>query len=184
MDTDEGADHSAQTTPVGLQIRLVRTAQEFEAVRAVRRVVFHEEQGLVGSEVTDSDDARSIHALALLPIPETLTPEQRAGAARAFIVDDMMAVAVGRLTGPLLPTHDWHISWVATLPEFRGQGIGSRLMRVLINEAERRGAARISLSAQGHAIRFYERLGFRAVGHQWEVQGVPHQRMERITCRA
>jgi len=153
-------------------------------VRAVRRAVFHEEQGLVGPEVTDSDDGRSIHALALLPYTADLIPDHDDQRERPFLVDGMIAVAVGRLTGPLLPTHDWHISWVATRPEFRNKGIGARLMRMLIEEAERRGAHRITLSAQGHAIRFYERLGFRSVGRPWDVKGVPHQRMERITCAA
>lgn len=184
MDDPRTSAHSIGGALPGLQIRFVRTPMEFEAVRAVRRVVFHEEQGLVGPDVMDSDDQRSFHALALLPLPDDIAPEHLPREDHPCMVGNLVAVAVGRLTSPLLPQQDWHISWVATRPAYRRLGIGERLMRVLIREAEHRGANRIALSAQGPAIRFYERLGFHTVGRPWDVRGVLHQRMERETQRA
>lgn len=54
---------------------------------------------------------------------------------------------------------------IATLPSRRGQGVGGLLLRGLVQEAGRRGFARISLSvAHGNRARhLYERTGFREV---------------------
>ena len=55
---------------------------------------------------------------------------------------------------------------LTTFPEFRGQGIGSELLRELIALASARGLAGISLSVEdGNAARrLYERAGFHVVG--------------------
>ncbi|GAA2618385.1 GNAT family N-acetyltransferase [Actinomadura fulvescens] len=60
-----------------------------------------------------------------------------------------------------------HISMVAVLPEFWGQGIGRQLLTALVNEARDRGYERVQLftqadNARGHAL--YERLGFILTG--------------------
>jgi ribosomal protein S18 acetylase RimI-like enzyme len=53
---------------------------------------------------------------------------------------------------------------IALLPEYRGQGIGTQLMQVLLN-ALKPLAARVSLSVQraNPAFRLYQRLGFGVV---------------------
>jgi len=53
---------------------------------------------------------------------------------------------------------------VALLPEFRGRGIGTRLLRGLLDEAARAGL-RLSIHVEKHnpALRLYARLGFAAV---------------------
>jgi len=52
---------------------------------------------------------------------------------------------------------------IATLPEYRGQGIGLRLMTSLFKELKKQGYKRTSLSVQQNnpAVRFYQRLGYR-----------------------
>ena len=54
---------------------------------------------------------------------------------------------------------------IALLPEFRGRGVGTGLLRELIAEA-REGGKRLSIHVEVNnpAMRLYERLGFRAVG--------------------
>ena len=49
---------------------------------------------------------------------------------------------------------------------YRGQGIGGEMMRRMLDELERAGYARASLSVQkaNPALRLYERLGFRIIG--------------------
>lgn len=49
---------------------------------------------------------------------------------------------------------------------FRGQGMGSAMMRALLGELREAGYARASLSVQkeNQALRLYERMGFRIVG--------------------
>jgi ribosomal protein S18 acetylase RimI-like enzyme len=55
---------------------------------------------------------------------------------------------------------------IAVEEEFRGRGIGDRLLRALLSRAVERGVARISLSVNfdNPAARLYRRLGFRVVG--------------------
>lgn len=59
---------------------------------------------------------------------------------------------------------------VALYPDFRGQGIGTRLMQALLAELRSRGFAAVSLSVQqaNPAGRLYRRLGFRIVGKHAE----------------
>jgi len=51
---------------------------------------------------------------------------------------------------------------ISILPEYRGQGIGTDLMRHLFTLLRQRGYARTSLSVQqdNPAVRFYQRLGY------------------------
>ena len=58
-----------------------------------------------------------------------------------------------------------HINNVAVLPECRGRGFGTRLMRRVLTEGRRLGAERATLEVRASnepARRFYEALGFRA----------------------
>jgi ribosomal-protein-alanine N-acetyltransferase len=60
-----------------------------------------------------------------------------------------------------------HINNVAILPEYRGRGFGTRLMRRVLTEGRRLGAVRATLEVRASndaARRFYEGLGFRAAG--------------------
>ena len=53
---------------------------------------------------------------------------------------------------------------VALLPEYRGRGIGTQLLRALLDEGARTGK-RVSIHVEKHnrALRLYERLGFATV---------------------
>jgi len=58
-----------------------------------------------------------------------------------------------------------HINNVAILPEYRGRGFGTRLMRRVLTEGRRLGATRATLEVRASneaARRFYEGLGFQA----------------------
>ena len=56
---------------------------------------------------------------------------------------------------------------IALLPQYRGRGIGTDLLRALLDEASRAGK-RVSIHVERNnpARRLYERLGFRPVGEQ------------------
>ena len=120
---------------------------------AIRTTVFVDEQRVPAALELDEWDARSRHALA------------RDGAGRA----------VG--TGRLLP--DGHIGRMAVLAEARSLGIGSALLRALMNEARRTGHSTVELSAQTHARAFYERHGFAAYGPEYDDAGIAHVAMRR-----
>ncbi len=54
---------------------------------------------------------------------------------------------------------------VAVVPEFRGQGIGAKLLTALFTQAQIRYAAvSLSVSAANPAARLYRRLGFETLG--------------------
>ena len=56
-----------------------------------------------------------------------------------------------------------HINNVAVLPQWRGHGVGTRLLQHVLSEARRLGATRATLEvrASNHgALRLYDRLGF------------------------
>ena len=119
----------------------------------IRFEVFVEEQKVPAEMELDEFDAVSCHALALA---------------------DGQPVGTGRL----LP--DGHIGRMAVLAGWRGCGVGAALLQALIDEAGRRGVARLVLSAQTHALGFYARFGFVPEGEVYEEAGLPHQVMTRV----
>lgn len=79
-------------------------------------------------------------------------------ASRELVLVD--GVAAGRLYvqhGPALT----HVVDIALLPEFRGAGVGTRLLEEVLEEAGARGVA-VTIHVERHnpATRLYERLGF------------------------
>jgi len=119
----------------------------------VRDAVFVVEQGVPPELERDEWDQRSDHALAR----------------------DREGRVVG--TGRLLP--DGHIGRMAVLPEWRGEGIGSRILDSLVARARERGMKRVVLNAQTHAVPFYARHGFAAFGDQFVEAGIAHVAMAR-----
>jgi predicted GNAT family N-acyltransferase len=49
----------------------------------------------------------------------------------------------------------------------------------LVNQATELGFTEVYLHAQAAAVDFYERLGFRAEGPEFDEVGIPHRRMRR-----
>ncbi|MFM9106680.1 MAG: GNAT family N-acetyltransferase [Chloroflexota bacterium] len=132
-------------------------------VVALRRQVFGEEQGIVDWELTDSDDASSIHAVA------TLGHEAASGA----------VVAAGRITLHNQGRDEAIVAWVATAEGYRRRGIGREIMQALLDEADRAGIGETVLAAQRHAEAFYASLGFLPSGGAYRVRGIPHRWMIR-----
>jgi predicted GNAT family N-acyltransferase len=125
----------------------------------IRFQVFVEEQGVPRDIELDERDARCVHALAHA---------------------DGKAVGTGRL----LPREEdapavAHVGRMAVLAEWRGRGIGSRILEALIGEARERGDRQVALSAQIHALEFYRGHGFEPVGEIYEEAGIPHRKMRR-----
>lgn len=141
--------------PGRVQVREVSEPEDLDVIYAIRDRVFVEEQSLTSNARNDPDDRRSIHYLA--------------------DVDDE-PVGTGRLT---ILGQEAQIAWVAVLPEYRRYGLGSALMEVMIERAEREQVSYIILNAQVHARNFYHRLGFHAVGDEFTMARIPHQVMIR-----
>ena len=116
----------------------------------IRREVFVREQGIAESDEWDGKDATSVHVLA------TLNREP---------------VGTGRLNDA------GKIGRIAVLPGLRGRGIGTLILRRLLDEARRLGIREPHLHAQVQAVPFYEKLGFLRQGGVFDEAGIPHVRM-------
>jgi predicted GNAT family N-acyltransferase len=137
---------------MSFQVRTADWERDRDALKSIRFDVFVVEQRVPEPLEWDGIDPHCVHALAE--------------------GDDGMAIGCGRL----LP--DGHIGRIAVRPERRGQGVGAALVEHLIDLAKRRGDAVAMLNAQTHALAFYERFGFAAVGEPFDEAGIPHQAME------
>jgi GNAT superfamily N-acetyltransferase len=65
---------------------------------------------------------------------------------------------------------DFSVTFVATLPEARGQGLAARLLTLALHDARARGCTTTSLQATKMGQPVYERLGYRDLGplQMWE----------------
>lgn len=131
-------------------VQLVDYPTHRNILHQIRSAVFVEEQGVPADIEVDRWDPLCIHALAFCQ-------GRPAG------------------TGRLLP--DGHIGRVAVLPSMRHRGVGTRIMRRLLQVASHHGYEQVEISAQCHAIAFYRRLGFREEGLAYQEAGIKHVKM-------
>lgn len=128
----------------------VSDGQATPAMRDIRNRVFIDEQNVAPELEWDAHDATATHFL--------------------LTVD---GCALG--TARLLP--GGRIGRVALLPEARGKGLGLRLMQAVMKHARQHGQQHLELSAQTHALGFYEQLGFVTCSDVYLDAGIPHQTM-------
>ena len=129
---------------------------DIKQVQVIRRIVFIEGQNVPAALEVDGLDAEALHLLLCLD-------EQPIGTARILISGD---------TGK--------IARVAVLADHRLRGFGMAIMQKALDVLRAKGVAKAKLGAQTHAIGFYERLGFKAVGPEYQDAGIPHRKMVYI----
>ena len=61
----------------------------------------------------------------------------------------------------------------------QGKGIGRALMQFAENLARDHGFRKITMHARSNAVGFYEKLGYKKVGHEFEEVTIPHYVMEK-----
>jgi predicted GNAT family N-acyltransferase len=135
-------------------LREATWAEDAEALRAIRQAVFVKEQSVPPELEWDDLDARCLHALAI-------------GGTGA-------AVGCARLVD------DDKIGRIAVLASWRKRGVGSALLRFMIELVKARGQGECRLDAQIRAMDFYHRHGFTAVGDEFLDANIPHRHM-RLT---
>lgn len=133
--------------------RVVFDNENSMVIRKIRHEVFICEQGIDPELEFDGLDDRAIHALVYV---------------------DGVPVATGRILD------DGHIGRIAVLREYRGQGLGEKVVLSLIKKAEEKGCSRVYLGSQTHASNFYLKLGFVPYGSEFMEAGIPHISMERL----
>lgn len=98
----------------------------------------------------------------------------------ALGVEGGRVVATARLVPPGEKYAEPAIGRVVTAPEVRRRGHGLTLMRSAIAQGQRLYPGQgLRLSAQRYLQRFYEGLGFVAVGEPYAEDGIPHVEMVR-----
>lgn len=133
-------------------VRPVNWLASRDKLHAVRRTVFIEEQNVPEELEWDDADERAYHVLATS--------------------SDGTAIGTGRLK------LDCHIGRMAVVKEWRGRGVGAAILQALITLAEKEGCELVRLHAQTHAMEFYSKYGFTALGGEFDEAGIAHCAME------
>lgn len=68
---------------------------------------------------------------------------------------------------------------MAVINDLQGKGIGRALMQFAENLARDRGYKKITMHARKNAIGFYEKMGYRKKGVEFEEITIPHYVMEK-----
>ena len=138
-----------------LDIRFTQNNKDMLSCLNLRRTVFIEEQNVPENEEVDGDDPDCDHILLTVSdIP--------VGAARLKYFDDFVKV-----------------QRVCVLKNYRGQGIGSKIINFIIRHVEKNDIrSSVRLGSQIHALEFYKRLGFIEFGEEYLDAGILHKDME------
>ena len=139
-----------------LDVRVVRTDEQYDDALDVRYAVFVDEQDVPEDLEVDEHEDESVHFVAY-------REGDPVGAARLREKGERTA----------------KVERVAVVAEFRGEGYGREIMREVEGVAAARGYDRVALHAQTHAAPFYDRLDYERVGEEFEEAGIPHVTMEK-----
>jgi predicted GNAT family N-acyltransferase len=142
--------NTADPTPQ-FRVEAVAFADGQADLRAVRDVVFVQEQGVPVELERDALDPLCRHVIAR----------------------DAQGRPIG--TGRLTP--DRRIGRMAVLGEWRNRGVGEGLLKALLDEVRGLGWSEVSLHAQVPAMAFYARQGFLPYGERFVEAGLDHQSM-------
>lgn len=133
---------------------IIGTSPEIiEQAQAIRFQVFSVEQSIPNELDFDGLDTTSVHAL---------------------VMDANQAIATARLL--IKPDGSSVMARVAVLKAYRGQGIASEVVKVLVNYAEQKNVESIDIHAHSYLRNYYEKFGFNFV-QEVEVVG-EHQLIE------
>ena len=83
-----------------------------------------------------------------------------------------------RIVPPSVKYEEPSLGRIITSAEARGTGLGMLLVREGITRLHAlHGSTPIRIGAQRYLLRFYERLGFRTTGLDYDEDGIPHSEM-------
>ena len=138
-----------------MKIFIAGEFNDFARCIMIRTRVFVVEQNISAELETDEFENTSTHYLA--------TDE---------------GTAVGTARWRLLDYHTAKIERVAILKEARGNGIGTQLMRCILDDIHCHPEIEtIKVGSQKAAIPFYQKLGFQIIGQEYLDAEIPHYMM-------
>src|SRR5687768_7629155 len=113
--------------------------------------------------------------LGLTFIPEELEKEKEEILIGAFEEEKMLSCCMLIKQDPATV----RLRHMAVLNNLQGKGIGRALMQFAENIARDRGFHKITMHARKTAVGFYEKLGYRVCGQEFEEVTIPHYVMEK-----
>jgi len=135
---------------------VIRAVSNYAVCRALRQQVFVEEQGVSQEDEWDDLDDDAVHLLLTVGGTDIGT---------ARLLTKGSTGKIGR---------------ICVLAQYRGGGHGKALVEAGVAHFMAQDAiTAVVLSAQDHAIGFYEKLGFTATGPFYDDAGIPHRDMWR-----
>ena len=137
-----------------LDLKLTDYAAARPEIQTIRQIVFQQEQGVDPDLDFDGLDDRATHIVVYADSQPAATARIRQLGDRILKLERMAVLAV-----------------------YRGKGIGQQMVQLAIAEADRQQARQVKLNAQIQAKAFYEKLGFKAFGEEFEDAGIPHVEM-------
>ncbi len=137
-----------------IEVRPVKNKQELEDMYHQRWLVLREPMGMEKGTEQDQYESSAFHLVAVCN-------NQVIGSARLRELSSGLG----------------SIAYVALLPKFRHQGIGTKLIETLIQKAKANKFKGLRLLSRINGLGFYSRLGFIADGEPFDYVGISHQFM-------
>jgi len=135
----------------------IKSVTEIADAAHIREKVFIEEQQIPAELEFDEYDFQATHVVMYI---------------------DQTAVGTGRLI--LKSDNKWYIGRIAVLKEYRGKSYGRDIVSEMMRIAKQKDVSEAYIHSQVYAIPFYEKLGFKAFGEEFEEDGIQHKEMVAI----
>jgi len=147
--------------------RIATSDEDHAVVWAIRERVFIIEQKVPVEIERDEHDATATHVLVLVD-------DEPAGTGR-LVVEAAGFGDVDEAHGPVA-----HLGRIAVLGPWRGQRLGVAIVEALEGAARAHSLRMAYLSSQDHALDFYRKLGYEAMGAGYLEADIPHHAMIKI----
>jgi len=134
-----------------IEIRPVKDQKELDDMLYQRWLVLRAPLGMEKGTETDQYESSAFHLVAI-------SNHQVIGSARLHLLSPELG----------------HIRYVSVLEEFRNQGIGTKLMKKLIEIGEEKQYKTLQLKARIQYLNFYKQLEFVEKGEPFDYLGIPH----------
>jgi predicted GNAT family N-acyltransferase len=145
------ASRDAVNTNNMVEVRKINAPGDMDAAHAIRKIVFVEEQGCPPQLEWEHDESAT-HFLALI---------------------DGIAAGAARWRKTV---NGYKLERFAVLKSFRGKGVGSALVRTVLDDLPKDGLRRY-LNAQLDAVPLYLKFNFHPEGELFEEAGMMHRQM-------
>ncbi len=146
---------------MNLSVKITNWQHHKTQLKEIRETVFIQEQNVPVELEWDGLDEKACHVLA-----EVLLINKKQ--------DKKLAIGTARI---IINNKQAHIGRMAVLSEWRGQGIGSKILKCCIDECKKKHVDKVVLNAQVYVTEFYQKMGFEMTSDEFLDAGIPHKQM-------